>query len=491
MNHRLTILTLLLCLCNASFAQDSDSVFAVQDSTVATPFTFNIDTVQPKKHLWTALGSIAALNLTILAVDHYIVEGAYSHVTLRTIQRNLNPTKWWWDSDYFRTNLGEHPYTGGLYYNIARACGYNFWQSMPFVAFGSLMWEISGECEPPCYSDFIATTVGGMGIGEGMHRLSSAVYDDSERGVKRFFREFLGMAVNPTGGIARLITGEAWRVDNTKHYHDADRFPIRLTLSTGGNFIRVGDADRTHFWTAYLDGTADYGDPMEGENQRPYDFFHTNLKLVLGNHQQLFNQFNIYGQIWASETRKIRQHSVRWGIYQHFDYRYSDAIGNGSAPYRISEAASFGPGLLWEVGKTIRLRQGLFANAMLIGGASNDYDVHDMSRNYNSGSGFTLKSKTNLQFGNVAELNVNVDYLRMFTWLGFEDEKYVEEWHSTQGDKGNTALLTVDSRLNINVARHLSIDLRASHYLRHTNYDCHPYVSLHSNEFSMGMAYTF
>lgn len=40
------------------------------------------------------------------------------------------------------------------------------------------MWETSCEIEPPAINDLIATTMGGVCIGEVTHRLSDLVYDD-------------------------------------------------------------------------------------------------------------------------------------------------------------------------------------------------------------------------------------------------------------------------------------------------------------------------
>ena len=57
------------------------------------------------------------------------------------------------------------------------------------------MWEVAAEVEPPAINDLIATTIGGIALGEMTHRLSSLVLDDSKRGFGRFTRELLGTLI--------------------------------------------------------------------------------------------------------------------------------------------------------------------------------------------------------------------------------------------------------------------------------------------------------
>ena len=58
--------------------------------------------------------------------------------------------------------------------NSARSQGLTFWESAPYAAIGSLEWEFLGEREPPALNDLIATTMGGICIGEITYRISEA-----------------------------------------------------------------------------------------------------------------------------------------------------------------------------------------------------------------------------------------------------------------------------------------------------------------------------
>lgn len=94
------------------------------------------------------------------------------------------------------------------------------------------------EVEPPAINDLIATTIGGIALGEMTHRLSSLVLDDSKRGFGRFTREFLGTLICPMRGINRMITGDMWKVKRSHYkYHDYERIPIQFSISAGDRYL--------------------------------------------------------------------------------------------------------------------------------------------------------------------------------------------------------------------------------------------------------------
>ena len=54
-----------------------------------------------------------------------------------------------WDNDLFLDNNLAHPYHGSFYHSSARASGFGFFGSLPFVAMGSATWEPSARTSPP------------------------------------------------------------------------------------------------------------------------------------------------------------------------------------------------------------------------------------------------------------------------------------------------------------------------------------------------------
>jgi len=100
-------------------------------------------------------------------------EAAY--FTAKSIRRNLNPKVWGFEigqgGDTFLTNQFIHPYAGGLYFASARSNNINFYWSILSSAFGSITWEALGETDSPGASDLINTALGGVALGEILHRL--------------------------------------------------------------------------------------------------------------------------------------------------------------------------------------------------------------------------------------------------------------------------------------------------------------------------------
>ena len=70
-------------------------------------------------------------------------------------------------------------------------------------------------------------------------------------------------------------------------------------------------------------------------------------------------------------------------------------------PYRIAEAASLGPGIIYHRpfrGGKIRWKQNLYLSAILLGGTLSDYYKWIM-RDYNMGLGYSIKSITDIKLG--------------------------------------------------------------------------------------------
>ena len=140
-----------------------------------------------KRHFWRAAGEVAGFNIGLWAFDRYVQRGDWAYISFNTIKENFRHG-FLWDNDNLGTNTFLHPYNGSLYFNAARANGFNFWQSELFAIGGSGMWELFMEREYPSTNDFIATPIGGAAIGEILFRASDAVLDDRLTGGSRFER---------------------------------------------------------------------------------------------------------------------------------------------------------------------------------------------------------------------------------------------------------------------------------------------------------------
>ena len=471
--------------------EEKRSQLVFTDSTMALPV---------KKRYWQAAAEATGINVGVQLFDRWALNSDFAQTTLRSLKRNFTDGMVW-DNDFFITNMFAHPYHGNLYFNAARTNGLTFWESAPYALGGSLMWEFLGETEPPAINDVIATSCGGMAIGEMTHRLSLTILDDRDFGISRFFREAAAAIINPIQGLHRIFSGDAWRVRHDHYrYHDFSKIPVDVSLSVGWRYLADDGALFRGVHAPYINMTLTYGTSADGEHHTtPYDFFDVELNSAFGGGQPFVNTLNIVGRLWSTSILDKKDMAGEFGIYQHFNYYDAEAIENGSdlTPYRISEAAGFGPGfilLLPQMGGLSKLEQRIFLSGILLGGTKSDY-FNVIERDYNMGSGFSIKSKTQLDFGRFGRFILNAKYFRLYTWKGYEDkdlQAYADgtadlHYLNVQGDRSNAALLVVNPVIEIHLARQWSVTLSGSYFSRRTFYRYYPTVHANTFEAKIGL----
>ena len=345
----------------------------------------------------------------------------------------------------------------------------------------------------------MATTIGGVCLGEVTHRLSALVLDDRDRGMKRFLRELAGAVICPIRAFNRIVTGRAWQVsDKYYKYHDYTKLPVTLALSAGNRYL----ADQGGLFRGesnpYLDVSIAYGDPMNMEQNSPYDYFTANVTFGLSGNQPLISGIHLLGRLWGAQVSETEHLEAQAGIFQHFNYYDSKAVKDGTdrVPFRISEAAAAGPGLIMRFkrsGSMRYLQQSFHLSGILLGGSMSDY-YNVIDRDYNMGSGFSVKSQTLLQFGPVSRFLLAASYYNIFTWKGYEhkdldatDPLYL----NAQGDHSNARLTVVSPRMYHALNKHLSLELSGSYYLRKTHYKYYPNVTSQTFEVRFGINYVF
>ena len=120
----------------------------------------------------------------------------------------------------------------------------------------------------------------------------------------------------------------------------------------------------------------------------------------------------------------------------------------------------------------VNLEQSVFLSAILLGGSLTDY-YNVIDRNYNMGSGYSVKNKTLLDFGRYGQFALNLHLYQIFTWKGYE-HKDLENTNplylNAQGDKGN---------------------MEISYFYRHTHYTYHKDVQYKTFETRVGLLYQF
>lgn len=171
------------------------------------PLTDAEDLPVHKKSYFVPAAEILLLNFSLITAAR--ISGVdWGEGNASTIKRNLT-TRWELDTDAYSTNQLGHPFCGALLFSTARSTGHGFFVSGLYAIGGSMVWEVFLENEIPSVNDMITTPIGGMFIGEAMHRFGRALLYRSY-GHPGWVRKAAATVVDPIGAANRAWWGDAW-----------------------------------------------------------------------------------------------------------------------------------------------------------------------------------------------------------------------------------------------------------------------------------------
>ena len=136
-----------------------------------------------------------------------IMGADYAQITPSSMWTNLT-SPWVFDEDGFAVNQIGHPYQGALYFTSARSSDLGFWTSALYTFMGSLVWEYFWETERQSINDQITTSIGGVVVGEMLHRLALAALWSAD-GDRSIWQWLGGLALEPMGMLNREAFGFA------------------------------------------------------------------------------------------------------------------------------------------------------------------------------------------------------------------------------------------------------------------------------------------
>ena len=482
-----SILTVTLIILTSPIFGQNNTV--ISDLPYPSEITDTLGVLKRNTLQTTAI--IFSTNMGVWAFDKYITKGEYANISLSTIRSNLK-TGFVWDTDRFSTNLLAHPYHGGLYYNAARSNGLNYWQSVPFVAGGSLMWEFCMENEPASINDYIATTIGGVCLGELTFRISDLLIDNRAVGFDRFGREALLTLISPIRGLNRILNGDVKKHSNVRG-NSIRSTPTTFNAMLGHRIIAANTQKQQDIGNMLCyDLGLNYGNAFDEENDNPFDFFTFKLSGNLFSQQPIVSRVHVLGMIY-SKTIHLQNpnRQMELGVFQHFNFFQSTAEINNETlrPFKMSEAASVGPGILYKnkIRKNINFSSSAHLSGILLGGSQTDYYRFD-NRDYNLGSGFSSKLNFGLEFKNKFSVSLDMADFRIYTWLGYDPADIDNINSNAQGDIGNSSLSVAKLNFNYIFNKHIVISTETIYYNRRTSYKYYSNVehNVYENKFNVG-----
>lgn len=345
---------------------------------------------------------VPALNVLVWAGGR-IFDQPNLNITPATMWRNISQWHWVWDDDPFEANAIGHPYQGSLAFAAARSSGIGFWGSTPFAFFSSAMWEVLMESVPPSKNDLITTTVGGIVLGEMLHRLSRLVLDSGEPTLWRW----LGASVlDPVGAFNMYFFGRKKNDFNprvrtfARALGGASSYLIAYTRSNG-----VRTDDRSAFQAfGGLDVVSGLPGDAEPKLGHPFDHFVAHLRLGLAS--DLWAVVLLRGLLFGDrfDTPSI---SGLYGLFAGYNYANQSTL-------RVS-TVSLGAGVSAQVDTGSPFV--VMATAMMSGvplGAAGRLADPVGKRDYQYGPGWQAHAQMQLVYPRVFRVSAGGTYYRLY-----------------------------------------------------------------------------
>lgn len=344
-----------LCVCLVCFAGVFASSFALAEPESISLSEQDSVEAQAERHYVLPILEIF-LQQAVTNLGGRVLQAEYAQISPGTAWTNLKRA-WVVDDDAFLTNQLGHPYQGALYFTAARSSNLGFWWSALYTTLGSVAWEYLGETVPPSINDQFTTTIGGILVGEMMHRVSEAALSRGSGWGSQVFSTLL----NPMGAV------------NT-HVFDIEQSTTLLPavfgdVHLGYSFFRETKSRRDTLGAQDTSARANlatlgleirYGVPRyrdEGRWIKPLESFHGYMDVALST-EEIFSSVFVQGA-FAGYRGQMGPVRVLAGAYSTFDFfslrklRFgSVGIGLGGMVYmpfgdknfaRLSGISSFVP----------------------------------------------------------------------------------------------------------------------------------------------------
>lgn len=366
----------------------------------------------PTSPLWVCGIRVVMNNVVTWTFDRYILDAEYARIGPSSWKRNITKGPEW-DTDRFAMNHFFHPYSGGSYFNAARANGYTFFESVPFAFGGSLMWEYFGENTLPAVNDLVNTTVTGSFLGEIEYRLSSNFLDDRTTGIARVFRELFAGVIDPSRAFSRFLQGRMWRVTSEEIYQ---KEPLNLTFTVGARWVNDGRSFGTGNMSEGLTLHLDYGNPFERRSRKIFDYFKLRADINVGVGRKILDNIIGHGILFGKNVQPGKMDMLIGG-FQHYDFW-------DNSTFELSTIA-IGAGMISRlpVGESSNLYLDFHLGIVPLAGNSTRLgpDTSEF-RDYNYGGGAEGKLESTLNLGG---------------WVSFTFRGYYYWIHTFVGNMGN------------------------------------------------------
>ncbi len=416
-----------------------------------------------KRHFWVAAGEFLALEIVPNYFNRFVADDTTAVLSWTSFRRNIQ-RGFEWDPNNLATNMFAHPYHGNVYFNAGRSNGYDFWESQAWAFAGSFVWEMFGENNRGAINDWAMTSLGGITIGEALHRAATMVRDNEARGVSRAFSEFGGFLIDPVGGFSRAVRGEWSKYGPNPENRFPDSYGSAIRI--GFRAVAEGRLANAEKATGFFEFQANYGDPMAPIDD-PFDAFMINLQLN-GDDASTIGLFQVHGTLWGTDLKRSDGTQHVFTVDQLYDYANTNAYELGDMAYAVSLRSR------WWLSDKFNVETLLQPNVMVMSAVSSEY-AGFTGRSYDFGPGLGLRAVAGV---NGSGLATRVGYRGFLT-------------HTMNGAKGNQVVHFIFARAGYRFWRSVGVNADYLLHLRDSFFNDYPNIHRRAPEFRIGAQFSF
>jgi hypothetical protein len=339
------------------------------------------------------------LHFVLAASNNVVLKEHFAQISWDSTVSHFDGRRpWEFDVDYFVINQFGHPYQGALSFTAARSSGLSFWWAAIYPVLSSLTWEMFFEIDAPSYNDQITTPVGGIFLGEVLHR--SALLLLNESGGPKWLRAIGAFLIEPMGQINRSLLNESLDA------HDVDSSPPVFAMLGGG--INVGSAYRNPNTfeiiqslapQGNIQGRMTYGMPGDPHFQYRAPFSHFDIDFNVSFPGNPVSSFFIRGLLGGTQF-SIGNTRGLWGLFGQYDFASASLLRMSSVGFGI------GTSLQTKLSHDFTLQFSGVASGVPFASAGSLGLEEGVVRDYHIGPGAQLTAEARLIFRDRAWMRV-------------------------------------------------------------------------------------
>ncbi len=327
---------------------------------------------------------VLALQAIPWAWNYYVRDADFAHISPASWRRNME-MGFEWDPNNFGTNMWAHPAHGNLYFNAARNNGFDFWGSAAITFAGSFVWEVYGETHRPAINDWVATSVGGITLGEALNRVAVLIQNNQKTGAQRVLREVTSGLLNPMSGFNRLIRGESWRIGPNPSNRKPS--PFNTDIDLGVRMVAPGNLGTETLRTGYVQADVYYGSSLM-DTRHPFDSFRFALQLNVAP-KPVLGRLQISGNVWGQGLKRSGTSRHTFTLSLDYDYVNHETFEVGDQSIGVGFYSFF------PMSERVHLGTRFRVNGILLGAVNSEF-AQASGRDYDFGTGFALKAGVQL-----------------------------------------------------------------------------------------------